>query len=425
MIRRLYILVALVIICSFTALSQDVVCDSVVVLFRTGGGRIDLKFNQNDKALETLRTIKRSDNADYRYFLRRADIYGTASPEGSIAINNRLSKLRAESLSKQVAEYLAIPDSIIVRHFVGRDWRRLRVLASLDSRVPSQQAVVNLLDIIAAEAESGKPHKGDPLHRLQSIANGKAYSYLARHHFSKLRAARLCITYNRVGKLPVQSTSSTVVPVNSRTMMVTPPLYVAKPVQPATDMALTGGRKPFYMALKTNLLADLAITPNIGIEFYLGRGFSISAMWNYAWWRSDSSKWYWRTYGGDLSIRKYLGKAAKEKPLTGHHLGIYGQALTYDFVFGSDGRGEMCDTWSYAAGIEYGYSLPIHRRLNLDFVIGVGYLGGLYKEYVVKDDCYVWEATKRRQWFGPTKAEISLVWLIGRGNYNQMKGKRR
>jgi hypothetical protein len=191
------------------------------------------------------------------------------------------------------------------------------------------------------------------------------------------------------------------------------------------ETTLADGRKPFYMALKTNLLADLAITPNIGIEFYLGRGFSVAAMWNYAWWRSDASRWYWRTYGGDLSIRKYLGKAAKAKPLTGHHIGIYGQALTYDFVFGSDGRGEMCDTWSYAAGIEYGYSLPIHRRLNLDFVIGVGYLGGLYKEYVVKDNCYVWEATKRRQWFGPTKAEISLVWLIGRGNYNQMRGKRR
>ncbi|MCD8273384.1 MAG: DUF3575 domain-containing protein, partial [Alistipes sp.] len=25
-------------------------------------------------------------------------------------------------------------------------------------------------------------------------------------------------------------------------------------------------------------------------------------------------------------------------------------------------------------------------------------------------------------WFGPTKAEISLVWLLGRGNYNEKKG---
>nr|WP_147351517.1 DUF3575 domain-containing protein [Bacteroides caccae] len=29
-----------------------------------------------------------------------------------------------------------------------------------------------------------------------------------------------------------------------------------------------------------------------------------------------------------------------------------------------------------------------------------------------------------RRWFGPTKAGISLVWLIGRGNYNEKKGGR-
>lgn len=31
-----------------------------------------------------------------------------------------------------------------------------------------------------------------------------------------------------------------------------------------------------------------------------------------------------------MVIRKWLGKAAKEKPLTGHHLGLYGQIFTYD-----------------------------------------------------------------------------------------------
>ena len=41
------------------------------------------------------------------------------------------------------------------------------------------------------------------------------------------------------------------------------------------------------------------------------------------------------------------------------------------------------------------------------------------------DNCYVWQATKERHWFGPTKAEISLVWLIGRGNFNKGKGGRR
>ena len=77
---------------------------------------------------------------------------------------------------------------------------------------------------------------------------------------------------------------------------------------------------------------------------------------------------------------------------------------------------------NYAAGVEYGYSLPIAKRLNIDFTIGVGYWGGKYYEYTPLDGHDVWQATKQRHWFGPTKAEISLVWLLGHGNTNNRKG---
>ena len=127
-------------------------------------------------------------------------------------------------------------------------------------------------------------------------------------------------------------------------------------------------------------------------------------------------------------MRKWFGKAANEKPLTGHHLGVYGQVFTFDFEMGGRGYmagkpgGTIWDKANYAAGVEYGYSLPIARRLNIDFTIGVGYWGGTYYEYKPEDDCYVWQSTKQRHWFGPTKAEVSLVWLIGKGNFNKQKG---
>ncbi|MBQ8224165.1 MAG: DUF3575 domain-containing protein, partial [Bacteroides sp.] len=105
-------------------------------------------------------------------------------------------------------------------------------------------------------------------------------------------------------------------------------------------------------------------------------------------------------------------------------MGLYGQIITYDFEWG--GRGYLGDRWSYAGGVAFGYSLPVRHRLNLDFTLGVGYLGGEYKEYLPIDDCYVWQVTKQRRWFGPTKLEASLVWLIGRGNVNEgKKGGRR
>ena len=193
--------------------------------------------------------------------------------------------------------------------------------------------------------------------------------------------------------------------------------------------------KPFYMGIKTNMLYDLGAIPNTGAEFYLGANFSIVGNWQYSWWKSDKKAWYWRTYGGDVALRYWMGKASRNKPLTGHHLGLYGQMITYDFEVG--GRGYIADSgfgkdksedaslgWNWAAGLEYGYSLPIARRLNIDFTLGVGYHWGTFKEYLPIDGHYVWQATKRRKYIGPTKCEISLVWLIGCGNYNKKFDKK-
>ena len=165
------------------------------------------------------------------------------------------------------------------------------------------------------------------------------------------------------------------------------------------------------VAVKTNLLYDAGLLPNVGVEVPLGRGWSVGAEWMYAWWGGRAHHRYWRTYGGDLEVRKYFGRRASERLLSGHHLGLYGQMTTYDFRL--RGKGYLNDRWSWGAGIEYGYSLPVGRRLNLDFGLGIGYLGGEYETYRPMDGCYVWQQTKSLRWFGPTKAEVSLVWLIG------------
>ena len=195
-------------------------------------------------------------------------------------------------------------------------------------------------------------------------------------------------------------------------------------VEPASEsMTEPEQSSPFYMSVQTNMLYLLAAVPNIGIEFYLGKNWSIDTNWHYSWWKSDPKSWYWRTYGGDIAVRKWFGKSAKEKPLTGHHAGIYGQMLTYDVEFG--GKGYLADRWNWAAGVEYGYSLPIAKRLNIDFTLGVGYHWGTYDKYLPIDGHYVWQSTNKRRYIGPTKVEVSLVWLIGNNNVNAKKGGKR
>lgn len=72
--------------------------------------------------------------------------------------------------------------------------------------------------------------------------------------------------------------------------------------------------------------------------------------------------------------------------------------------------------------MSYTYSLPVAKRLNIDFSLGVGVLWGKYKKHIPVDDCDVWLSTNRLCWFGPTRAGVSLVWLIGDGVANSRKG---
>lgn len=127
-------------------------------------------------------------------------------------------------------------------------------------------------------------------------------------------------------------------------------------------------------------------------------------------------------------MRWWFGKKAHAKPLTGHHIGIYSGILTFDFENGDTGYlggkpgGTLWDRWLLNTGFEYGYSLPVAKRLNIDFSIGLGYLGGNYIKYYPFDNDYYFDKEYRMRYFGPTKVEVSLVWLIGRGNTNIRKG---
>ena len=175
-----------------------------------------------------------------------------------------------------------------------------------------------------------------------------------------------------------------------------------------------------YVSFSTNMAFDAVLIPNIAAEFSITPQISLSASWMHSWWTVKSQNFFWRVYGGDITARYWFGQKSKTRRLTGHHIGIYGQAISYDLDLG--GQAQMTDGWNYAAGIEYGHSFIISKNFNIDVYAGVGLLTGNYKDYENKDGHYVWQATKNRKFFGPTKAEVSLVWLIGCDNYNKQKG---
>lgn len=174
--------------------------------------------------------------------------------------------------------------------------------------------------------------------------------------------------------------------------------------------------------LTTNMLYDAALVPNIGVGMSVTDRITVMADWMCAWWSNRDKRRYWRIYGGDIEARYRIGKRSGHSPLAGHHVGVYCSMACYDFQAGRSHKGVLSDKYNYAMGVSYTYSMPVATRLNIDFSLGIGYLWGSYKKHIPIDDCDVWLSTHKMGWFGPTRAEVSLVWLIGNSITNSRKG---
>lgn len=406
-------------------LSRDTA--AVKVYFRQGQATLDSMFRDNGSRLDSFARLLASFREDTASCIRSVRVVSGASPEGSSKINKSLSERRAAAIRSYLEKRVSAGSYTFDVKSPGVDWEGLARLVEA-SDMPYREEVLNILYTTPEWIFKGGKIVDGRQRQLGMLRGGIPWRYMEKHFFPELRfSGVLVVLETEQVEIPtpeVVAPHDTVIVEHRDTVEVVrhDTVVVPGPVVPSC--------KPFYMALKTNLLYDVALVPNIGAEFYLGRGWSVGGNWMYAWWKSDRRHNYWRLYGGELDIRKYFGRRAAGKPLTGHHLGLYGQLFTYDFETGGTGYmggkpgGTLWEKMNYAVGLEYGYSLPVARRLNLDFVIEVGYWGGEYHKYDPVDGHYVWKETRQRHWFGPTKAEISLVWLIGRGNYNEKGGKR-
>lgn len=338
----------------------------------------------------------------YQYTLKEYGIVGSASPEGKYSFNVTLSRKRAESVASYLKKHTNLQNTQY--QWRGNNWAGLYLYVSEDSAVPYQQEVLDILNDIPLEEDSAEI-SAKLLKRLQQLRGGEPYRYLLKNIFPRLRYTHFYAYYNS------QPRHESVLPVK--------PMIKAwsfeKPIIPQPKIEETSKtleERKYRWAIKTNALYDILITPNIGVEFGYKK-YSLAANWMYAWWKSDPDRWYHRTYGGDIALRRWFGKERTDnRPFTGFHAGIYAQMLTYDFIYGD--RGYLGDKWSYGLGVEGGWSKALGERLNLDLNLGVGYLWGEYMEYIPVDGCYVWQATNNRRWIGPTKAEVSLVWLLGK-----------
>lgn len=394
----------------------------VMINFRVAKSLLERDFMNNASALNiidrTFSDMQLVQEMDYM------TITAAASPEGNTPFNEKLAAERALAIKSYIMwKHPYLNRDRIITYSAGEDWSGLKKMIENDPFVPGRMEVLSVLDQPLANDQKRA--------RLKQINGGETYRYLNTHMFPYLRGGAACMIYYKkdreeeppsviVADIPethIHIDSMHIDRVETLNIDTVGNVYINRAHNVFIGETQNRPARPTFIALKTNLLYDAALTPNVGIEFYLGSGWSLEAEGNFAWWKFESSHKRYRVATGGLELRKWLSPSST--PLHGHFIGLYGMAGMYDIKLGSTGY-ESTGA-AYSAGLSYGYSTPIGRKLNLEFSLGLGYIGGKYKEYEYNeaDDCYPWLRTRDRTYFGPTKAKVSLVWLIGNGSNNK------
>lgn len=156
------------------------------IYFPQGKSVLERYFRDNNASLVNLASSISAIMASKSSRMARVVVVGSASPEGTLAFNDRLAWNRALALKEFIGRNTEMPrDSM--RLFNGsEDWRGLRELVAA-SDLYEKAEILHIIDNV--------PVKGGRELELMKLAGGRPYLYMLEHMFPELRNAAFIKVY--------------------------------------------------------------------------------------------------------------------------------------------------------------------------------------------------------------------------------------
>ena len=170
--------------------------------------------------------------------------------------------------------------------------------------------------------------------------------------------------------------------------------------------------RPLFAA-KTNLLFDALTALNVELEVPIGQRWSVAGEWIFPWWVTKDNGNALQILSGNVEGKYWFGDRTKRPVMTGWFAGLYAGGGLYDLQYRNNGyQGEFY----IAAGVSGGFAHTINKSgtLRMEYSLGIGYLQTEYRYYegVEQNEFLVWQYDGRYSWLGPTRAKVSLVWML-------------
>lgn len=171
------------------------------------------------------------------------------------------------------------------------------------------------------------------------------------------------------------------------------------------------------VAIKTNMLADAFLSPNIGIEIGIAPRWTLDATGQFnAWTMSHDRRWkHWavqpeaRYWFCDRFSGHFIGMHVHGGQYNVGGIDIPLNMLGSDFRKLKDGRYQG---WFAGGGVSYGYAWILGRHWNLEAELGVGYSYTRYDKFPCATCGTRLETDASHNYVGPTKVSINLVYTL-------------
>lgn len=311
--------------------------------YRIGMSLAELNYRTNSATLDSLKKLICSVPEGN---LLKLELRASASPDGAHKNNVALSAKRLKNIEKQLRGLCTLPKDMVIERINDEiAYEELKKMV-LSSNMKDKNAIVDIIDNVPQYIfDNNGKIIGGKKQSLMNLKGGVPYNYMFKHFFPNLRQSVAVTVY--IGKPMFGSSKSSEYGLDNETYQPAPeetinrvdgaklepigyspidPYFNEIPVNLKVERAAPQGTpKPSIelrpaevhpevtapqmyrytplFALKTNLLFDLALTPNIELEVPIGKRWSVNGEFMRGWWLNKSNTFCWQVESFGLEGR--------------------------------------------------------------------------------------------------------------------------
>ena len=401
--------------------SVDLMSDTLTIHFQLDSPRVDMRYADNALNWLTFEQRFREWQDAGEFASIQIDVYAGASPEGPALHNWQLGQRRGQSVRQLLLDRLGDRVGRVVVHNEAARWDGFYDLVARSNETWRDE----VLRIIELPPSTDGNHRDHREQKLRNLHDGHVWPVLLEKYLAPLRNGATAIVHWMSGNDTIVVCDTVFLGGGAQDDALRRDAHLNTGDTDLQDVVKhTADDGPCWqplLALKTNLLFDALLTPNLELEAPIGWSrWSVMAEWWTPWYRWHGPNLHNRAYelftlGAELRYWLSPRKAECPRLLRGVFAGVYGAGGKYDVQPGSGNHeGWQGEFWS--AGLSCGYSWWAGRNWRFEASLSAGYVGGPQRYYngMFQDGHLIWQHNRHFDYFGPTKLKLTLSYLLGR-----------